>query len=137
MWYILGGDDGKTPVREPDIDKYMAWVAAQEMKTGIGRTLALDEFKFGREGITVSTVFLGIDHAMGRPGPITFETMTFSSIDDLDGSQWRYRTWDEAVANHQKVVEGICEALGIPVPTDGFRASDTPARAANDVSTTH
>lgn len=49
----------------------------------------------------VSTVFLAIMH----PGGMLFETMVFGGKHDRD--QWRYRTWDEAVAGHRRVVEMV------------------------------
>lgn len=51
----------------------------------------------------VSTVFLGIDHSFGQGPPLIFETMIFGGQHDQD--QWRYSTWDEAVAGHQAAVE--------------------------------
>lgn len=58
-------------------------------------------------GVTVSTVFLGLDHrfaALGEGPPILFETMVFNDYGD-DGSQERYSTWDEAEAGHQRIVD--------------------------------
>jgi len=53
-------------------------------------------------GLFVSTIFLGLDHSFGRGPPLLFETMTFD--DYGDGGQWRYSTWDEAVAGHADAV---------------------------------
>ena len=55
--------------------------------------------------VVVSTVFLSLDHSFGDGPPVLFETMTFGG--QQDGNQCRYRTWDEAVAGHATVVEGI------------------------------
>ena len=55
--------------------------------------------------IDVSTVFLGIDHAMDGGPPLLFETMTFGPVEDT----WRYATWDEAVAGHARVVAALRE----------------------------
>lgn len=52
----------------------------------------------------VSTVFLGIDHQFGDGPPLLFETMVFSSNQDLDEYCDRYATWDQAAAGHQKIV---------------------------------
>ena len=49
--------------------------------------------------ILVSTVFLGLDHNWGEGPPILFETMIFGGEHDED--QWRYETWDEAIAGHK------------------------------------
>ena len=56
--------------------------------------------------IRVSTVFLGIDSSFGM-APRMFETMIFGGEHNL--SQWRYATWDEAVAGHQAAIEKIFE----------------------------
>lgn len=54
-------------------------------------------------GAKVSTIFLGIDHNLvrfvgGSAAPVLFETMVFGG--PLDGDQWRYETWDQAVEGH-------------------------------------
>lgn len=52
---------------------------------------------------TVSTVWLGLDHGMGRgPGPVIFETMVFGGEHDLE--TWRYTTLADAEAGHDEVV---------------------------------
>lgn len=53
-----------------------------------------------RDGIRVSTVFLGINHRFGEGPPLLFETMIFGGIED--GWQERCSTWDEATALHQR-----------------------------------
>ena len=53
--------------------------------------------------VTVSTVFLGIDHGNGKGPPLLFETMIFGG--KHDGWQDRCSTWDEAVAMHQRAVD--------------------------------
>jgi hypothetical protein len=66
-----------------------------------------------RNGVRVSTVFLGIDHNFGLEGPpIVFETMVF--IDDAeddergnDYGQWRYSTYDEALLGHIRVCNRV------------------------------
>ena len=60
--------------------------------------------------VTVSTVFLGIDHSMVRPmdqehEPILFETMIFGG--EHHNYQQRYVTWDEAKAGHLEAVKLI------------------------------
>lgn len=56
------------------------------------------------QGVTVSTVFLGIDHRhFGKGPPILFETMVFNDYGD-DGTQERYSTWEEAEAGHARIV---------------------------------
>ena len=54
--------------------------------------------------VSVSTVFLGIDHSFGAAGPpILFETMVFGP-----GTQFEIRerccTWEEAEEQHKRIV---------------------------------
>ena len=87
--YIL---DGHKPVLCTDM---LLW--AQQLSSSDARRVALDT----KGDISVSTVFLGIDHSHsdGDEHPILFETM----ISNGDNSQeycMRYETWDEAVEGH-------------------------------------
>lgn len=58
---------------------------------------------FEQDGITVSTVFLGLNHQW-RPDapPLWFETMIFGGIHDQ--YQERYTTLEQAVAGHAAAV---------------------------------
>ena len=49
--------------------------------------------------VSVSTVFLGMDHSFGGGSPVLFETMIFGG--EHDQYQERYCTWDEAEKGHQ------------------------------------
>lgn len=55
-------------------------------------------------GVTVSTVWLGLDHQF-RPGgpPLIFETMGFG-VAGADDIQRRYSTEAEALAGHREIV---------------------------------
>jgi len=64
------------------------------------------------EEITVSTVFLSLDHNLGKGKPVLFETMIFGGL--LDEDMERYGTWDEAEAGHKRWVEKVSRTL-IPV----------------------
>lgn len=65
------------------------------------RRVALDEI----HGITVSTVFLGLDHQFSENGPpLLFETMTFGYRDEICE---RCTTWAQAEEQHQR----ICDQL--------------------------
>lgn len=58
-------------------------------------------------GVTVSTVFLGIDHNWGARslGPVIFETMVFGG--PLNEEQERYSTWDDAKAGHDRWLQRV------------------------------
>ena len=57
------------------------------------------------DDITISTVFLGLNHGFGKGPPLLFETMIFGGNFNYD--MWRYSTWDEAEKGHQKAVEKV------------------------------
>lgn len=128
-YYIL--DDDHTVVRT-DLATWAAWFESdpafapdrdRDATLAAGapdthRRVSVTVFDRGQpDAVEVSTVFLGLDHNWGPVGPpLLFETMVFGS--DLDGSQWRYATWDEAVAGHERVVDLVRERLG-QVPNAG------------------
>lgn len=56
--------------------------------------------------LSVSTVFLGIDHRhFGSGPPILFETMVFGGDDTLECH--RYVSWDDAVTGHRATVRRL------------------------------
>lgn len=81
--YIL---DGKTPVPFFDTTKWGSQV---------DKIIGKDQFG----SVSVSTVFLGMDHSFGGGDPVLFETMIFGG--EHDQYQERYCTWDEAEKGHQ------------------------------------
>ena len=60
--------------------------------------VALEE----RGDVSVSTVWLGLDHQYGDGPPLIFETMIFGGEHDQD--QWRYSTREGALAGHAAAV---------------------------------
>ena len=88
--------EGHTPV---PCDDLMTWAMAFE---GTDRRVGWDVV----DDVTISTVFLGLDHNYRDYGPpILFETMTF--IGDTPESLWRYSTWDKAAAGHKAAVDAV------------------------------
>lgn len=73
------------------------------------KVVARDEVTLDGVILTVSTVWLGVDHNWARQGPpIVFETMVFGNHPLADeGAQWRYSTEEQAADGHQKVVAAI------------------------------
>ena len=54
----------------------------------------------------MSTVFLGLNHAVSENGPpLLFETMVFGG--QLDSEQERYTTWEEAELGHSAMVARV------------------------------
>lgn len=91
-YFIL---DGKTPY-SVGFEQWAAWFASSD------RAVAKTEFE---AGVIVSTVFLGMNHALWSATPILFETMVFGG--EHDSYRERYATWEEAEAGHQRAVELI------------------------------
>lgn len=61
--------------------------------------------------ITVSTVFLGLDHRwFGEGPPIVFESLVFGG--PLDGDGGRYASWDDAETGHKMLVAKCRAAIG-------------------------
>jgi hypothetical protein len=91
MRYIL---DGHTPVAMDDMHQWGRW-----META-GRRVAF--FELG--GVSISTVFLGLDHQFANGPPLLFETMVFKGGEEVSGRTRRCSTWDEAEAQHAEAV---------------------------------
>lgn len=69
-----------------------------------GKRIVCQE-KIGRYWL--STVFLGVEHGVDSDGnPLLFETMMTLDDEFLD-KQWRYATWDEALASHHRIAEQL------------------------------
>ena len=60
-----------------------------------------------RNNVSVSTVFLGIDHDLFNNKPVLFETMVFGG--KFDQLQKRYISIEEAEQGHDKIVE-LCKS---------------------------
>lgn len=89
--YIL---KDKIPVLCEDVSEWGLWFDKAD------RVVARTQVS---EHISVSTVFIGIDHSFSPESavPILFETMIFGG--DEDGLVERYSTWTEAEEGHHEV----------------------------------
>jgi hypothetical protein len=56
-------------------------------------------------GSNISTVCLGLDHDLGGPKPILFETMVFGG--EWSQCGWRYSSYGEAKKGHWMIVDCI------------------------------
>ena len=90
MNYIL---EGKIAVPCDDLMKWARWF--EDIKR---RRVAHDRVKH----VTISTVFLGIDHSFGGKRPLLFETMIFGG--KHDEYQDRCETWKQAEKMHAKAL---------------------------------
>jgi len=102
--YIL--DENGNAVAEPDLLKWAKWY-----ESGEGRRLAIDTLS---GDITVSTVFLGLDHSFCFGPPLLWETMIFGG--EHDGYQERYSTRQQALDGH---AEAFRLANGLVAPGTG------------------
>lgn len=57
-----------------------------------------------QNGVSISTVWLGLNHAWSGP-PLIFETMVFGG--EFDGEQERYSTLEEAIKGHEAMIEKV------------------------------
>lgn len=80
------------------VDDLIEWAKAFEK---MNRQVAKDAIG----DVSVSTVFLALDHQFGKGKPILFETMVFGG--ELDGEQDRYHTWEEAEEGHKNMVKRV------------------------------
>ena len=88
--------DGTTPVQVDDLTAWAIWFEGAERHVGYTKRL----------NVTVSTVFLGIDHNFGSEGdPVLFETMVFGG--KHDGVCRRSSTWEQAEAQHKAVCDEV------------------------------
>ena len=79
--------NGREPVPVDDPVDWAMWRAANP---DAGRVAWTEH-----GSITISTVFLGVDHSFAMHGPpVLYETMIFG--EPFDRRMYRYCTWDEA-----------------------------------------
>jgi len=102
--FILNEDHSVTAMPVTDTESLIRWAERWE---SLDRRVAATQVA---PGVTVSTVFLGLDHNFfGEGPPLLFETMVF---DDYGGGDcWRWSTWDEAVEGHKQAVAKLEESL--------------------------
>lgn len=107
--------DGHTPI-PADLQEWAKWYETNRDTRRVGRTEI-------SEGVSVSTVFLALDHSFGDGPPVLFETMIFGGPHD-DGC-WRYCTWEEAEAGHARVVKALQDGVDPYEKTEKKTATET------------
>lgn len=91
--YVLDAEHRPVPIRS--LLQWAEWFENIDNRT-VGYTQINSQ-------VTVSTIFLGLDHRYDERGPpLLFETMVFGG--PLDHATWRYASWDDAEAGHQAAV---------------------------------
>lgn len=58
-----------------------------------------------KRGVTVSTVWIGLNHRIGEGPPLIFETMVFGG--PYDSYQERHMSEDQAKARHEEIVRRL------------------------------
>lgn len=92
LHYVLNGRE-PVPVETPE-EWAVAFGRIEDRRVGYA--------DLGK-GVSVSTVFLGLDHNfLGEGPPLLFETMVFGG--EHDGDCYREPTWENAEATHERVV---------------------------------
>lgn len=114
--YIL--DENHQPVLAASSMEWSQWMFDNEgANKTVGKTdCQARDVRSGQEcrvDVSVSTVFLGIDHGFGRGISKWFETMIFGSNVYCDRC-WRCETWEEAVSQHQMVLDLLAAELTAP-----------------------
>jgi hypothetical protein len=95
--YILV--NGK-PKKEPNLMKWAKW-----FEDGHNRVVKVDS----KDGVRVSTVFLGLDHQFGKGKPLLYETMIFGGAHDEFMN--RYSTQKEAIEGHERTCKMAFSSL--------------------------
>ena len=84
------------------------WSEMFKLPRHVGRTeIVLHGYR-----ITVSTVWLGLDHSFGDGPPIIFEMMMFSGDPRFNETSDRYSTYEEARTAHEYIIERFTAAGG-------------------------
>ncbi len=90
--FILKGKD----FIEVDFVTWAKWFETAD------RTVKKDK----NDEITVSTVFLGLNHSWNKNAPpLLFETLVFGG--EFDGEMQRYTTYEESEAGHDSMCERV------------------------------
>ncbi len=100
-YYILEGHD----IVPADQNMRVQWHARRRTDESCWRVAKTELL----DGVSVSTVFLGLDHGYGNGPPVLFESMVFGG--ECDGGCWRYCTWDKAEAGHKRIVARLKAGL--------------------------
>lgn len=89
--YILKGREA-VPA---SLQEWAQWYETAREDRRVARTELAD-------GVIVSTVFLGLNHAWDDGPPLLFETLVFNG--PHDGDMERCSTWEQAEAQHAAMV---------------------------------
>lgn len=94
-YYVL---DEKNQPKPATVEEFSRFMTEHSIRKVVGRTELAD-------GVWVSTVFLGMDHAWGGGPPVLWETMIFEG--EYDQHMWRWSSREQAVAGHLEVLDAV------------------------------
>lgn len=97
-YYIL--DENNQP-KKTGMYEYYDWKESLPEETQTGMGVQIDRTERG--GVSVSTVYLGLDHGWMQPAPVLWETMVFGGEHDRHCERWM--SHEDAVNGHKKVCE--------------------------------
>jgi hypothetical protein len=98
QFYIL---DAERQIKPVDLETWATWVGNPD-----NRAVAHDSYR----GVTVSTVFIGVDANVNFDPPRLFETMVFGGV--LDCEVFRTENWAAANQKHQEVLQVVTNKRG-------------------------
>jgi hypothetical protein len=90
------------PVPCVNDDKWFAWYQdISNRRVGLTRIA---------DGISVSTIFTGLDLIPSDGPPLLFETEVFGG--EYGGCRWNFATWDDAKIGHEIIAETLRTIAG-------------------------
>ena len=95
-------EDGETPIKTDDHEAFAK-------QFGSIRQLGVND-PVGGIAVSISTVFLGIDHAYDGGAPVLWETMVFQETGEQhadEGACLRYCSHAQAVAGHAEMIRAV------------------------------
>lgn len=123
-YYVLDEDNVAVPV---GVGTWAFWF---ERESPGRRRIAWDAWTDPTRGaVTVSTVFIGLDHSFGVGPRHLFETMVFLETPKDgpgDNACWRYATYAQAVAGHAHAVDRTRAYLAGHITADDLTGDDGP-----------
>lgn len=106
--YVL--DEHGNPKPEPDLMAWGLWMEHHNEERIVAHDRDEGRNSSEETRISVSTVFIGVDHSWNPNGPpLLYETMVFNG--ELNDTQMRYATREEALAGHQIICNAVMQTL--------------------------
>jgi hypothetical protein len=108
LYYILDAQGNPQPAPDNDAGRR---AANELLGNAEKRRIGVFEKNIDGHEITVSTVFLVLDHCHDGGDPVLYETMLFVDGNSIGNATQRYNTKDEAIQGHNEVVKVVNDAI--------------------------